>query len=71
MKRVLTPLEQIVELKYNATKLKMLLHLISEEIGMDKIIELAKYSKYPKTREELIKVIKEGKICDCEIKEEK
>lgn len=69
--RTLTPLEQIVELKYDMTKLKILLHLISEDIGMDKVIELAKDSSYPKTREELVKIIKEGKICDCEIKEEK
>lgn len=69
--RVLTHKEQVVELEYDLTKLKILLHVISEEITMDKIIELAENSNYPKTRDELIQIVKEGKICDCEIKEDK
>lgn len=60
--RQLTHKEKLIEKNYELKKWKILLNLIAKEIGQDKIIEIAKSKDYPKTKKEIIKMIKQGEL---------
>jgi len=61
-KRELTDLEKLIESEYNLKKWKILLNLVAQEIGQDKILEIAKSSDYPKTKEEISQMVEQGKL---------
>jgi hypothetical protein len=63
--RKLTHKEEIIELEYELKKWKILLNLISKDIGQDKVIEIARNDNYPKDQKQLIEMIEQGKICNC------
>lgn len=63
--RKLTHKEEITELEYELKKWKILLNLISKDIGQDKVIEIARNDNYPKDQKQLIEMIEQGKICNC------
>jgi len=59
--RKLTKDEEIVELQYRLKQFTRLLSLVGKEIGQDKIIEIAKSNEYPKTKEQIIEMIEQGR----------
>ena len=63
--RKLTHKEEIIELEYELKKWKILLNLISKDIGQDKVIEIARNDNYPKDQKQLIEMIEQGKTCNC------
>ena len=61
-KRKLTHQEELIEKDYELKKWKILLNLVAESIGQDKIIEIAKDGRYPKTKEQIVEMIEQGKL---------
>lgn len=62
MKRVLDAKEELIEAQYKLKQFTTLLALVSKDIGQDKIIEIARSSDYPKTDEDIEKMIEQGKL---------
>lgn len=54
--------EEIIELEYKLKQFTTLLHLVGKEIGLDKVIEIAKSSDYPKTDEQIVEMIEQGRL---------
>lgn len=60
--RQLTPEEKLIEKDYELKKWKILLNLVAKEIGKDKVIEIARSDDYPKTDEQIIEMLEQGKL---------
>ena len=59
-----TDKEEIVELTYKLKQYKILLYLVSVDIGEDELIRIAKNPDYPKTAEEVKQMIDDE--CKCQ-----